>query len=181
MVHKLYSMVRSGKLWTLGEPELNDSGLPVIHDIASKLGAVRPISDINLPAQLIFPEDAAGMTELTWQMEEQCISAQEALTPRADMDLNNFNLISAQPTASTFEPPRWLETIVQHANELQVFISDQGAHLQHLQSQHEQMRQLLAHWWAWRCQGTLKSFEAGGAGSQKQGFKVSRDGTDEWE
>lgn len=70
-VHKLYNMVRSGEQWHLGESELNDRGLPVIHNIASKLGAIRPNSDINLPVHLVFPEDEAGMAELARQLEEQ--------------------------------------------------------------------------------------------------------------
>ena len=35
-------MVRNSKSWELGEPEMNDRGQPVIHDIASKLGCIRP-------------------------------------------------------------------------------------------------------------------------------------------
>jgi hypothetical protein len=69
-VHKLYNMVRSGEQWHLGEPELNDRGLPIIHDIASKLGAIRSNSDIDLPAHSVFPEEA-GMTELARQLEER--------------------------------------------------------------------------------------------------------------
>ncbi|GJN81405.1 hypothetical protein PLIIFM63780_004939 [Purpureocillium lilacinum] len=63
-VHKLYSM-------TLGEPELNDRGQPVIHNIAQKLGCIRPNSDIDLPVHSVFPEDEAGMVELARQLEEQ--------------------------------------------------------------------------------------------------------------
>ncbi|KAM7211120.1 hypothetical protein V8F06_013495, partial [Rhypophila decipiens] len=32
-IHKLYSMVRNQQKWDLGEPELNDRGQPVIHNI----------------------------------------------------------------------------------------------------------------------------------------------------
>jgi len=46
-VHKLYAMVRSGQHWELGEPELNDRGQPVIHNIASKLGCIRPANDLK--------------------------------------------------------------------------------------------------------------------------------------
>ncbi|KAK2598946.1 Fluconazole resistance protein 1 [Conoideocrella luteorostrata] len=70
-VHKLYNMVRNSQSWELGEPDLNDRGLPVIHDIAQKLGCIRPNSDIDLPAHSVFPEDEAGMTELARQLEEQ--------------------------------------------------------------------------------------------------------------
>jgi hypothetical protein len=64
-------MVRNGQQWELGEPELNDRGQPVIHNIASKLGCIRPNSDIDLPVHSIFPEDEAGLVELARQLEEQ--------------------------------------------------------------------------------------------------------------
>ncbi|KAH7316463.1 hypothetical protein B0I35DRAFT_479304 [Stachybotrys elegans] len=70
-VHKLYSMVRNQQPWELGEPELNDRGQPVIHNIAQKLGCIRPNSDIDLPVHSVFPEDEAGMAELARQLEEQ--------------------------------------------------------------------------------------------------------------
>ncbi|KAM0260643.1 hypothetical protein ACHAQJ_002706 [Trichoderma viride] len=70
-VHKLYSMVRNNQAWDLGEPELNDRGQPVIHNIAQKLGCIRPNSDIDLPVHSVFPEDEAGMAELARQLEEQ--------------------------------------------------------------------------------------------------------------
>ncbi|KHN98839.1 uncharacterized protein MAM_03301 [Metarhizium album ARSEF 1941] len=70
-VHKLYNMVRNSQPWDLGEPDLSDRGLPVIHDIAQKLGCIRPNSDVDLPVHSVFPEDEAGMTELARQLEEQ--------------------------------------------------------------------------------------------------------------
>ena len=70
-VHKLYTMVRNSQQWELGEPELNDRGQPVIHNIAQKLGCIRPNSDIDLPVHSVFPEDEAGMIELARQLEEQ--------------------------------------------------------------------------------------------------------------
>lgn len=64
-------MVRNNQSWDLGEPELNDRGQPVIHNIAQKLGCIRPNSDIDLPVHSVFPEDEAGMAELARQLEEQ--------------------------------------------------------------------------------------------------------------
>lgn len=64
-------MVRNGQTWDLGEPDVNDRGQPVIHDIAQKLGCIRPNSDIDLPVHSVFPEDEAGMAELARQLEEQ--------------------------------------------------------------------------------------------------------------
>ena len=70
-VHKLYSMVRSGQQWDLEEPDLNDRGQPVIHDIAQKLGCIRPNSDIDLPVHSVFPEDEQGLADLARQLEAQ--------------------------------------------------------------------------------------------------------------
>ncbi|KAJ6443951.1 C6 transcription factor [Purpureocillium lavendulum] len=81
-VHKLYSMVRSSQPWTLGEPELNDRGQPVIHNIAQKLGCIRPNSDIDLPVHSVFPEDEAGMAELARQLEEQQQSQPQSQQPQ---------------------------------------------------------------------------------------------------
>jgi len=57
-------MVRNGESWDLGEPELNDRGLPVIHNIAEKLGCIRPSPD--MPQS--FPEDAEEFAELQAQL-----------------------------------------------------------------------------------------------------------------
>lgn len=69
-VQKLYSMVRNGDPWDLDEPELNDRGQPVIHNVAAKLGCLRPNTDLDLPIHSIFPEDEAGMAELARQLQE---------------------------------------------------------------------------------------------------------------
>ncbi|KAI0602802.1 hypothetical protein F4775DRAFT_588372 [Biscogniauxia sp. FL1348] len=70
-VHKLYAMVRSGQSWDLGEPELNDRGQPVIHNIATKLGCIRPNADADLPPHSVFPEDEAGLSKLAAELEVQ--------------------------------------------------------------------------------------------------------------
>ena len=64
-------MVRSGQSWELGEPELNDRGQPVIHDIATKLGCIRPNADADLPPHSVFPEDEAGLAKLAAELEVQ--------------------------------------------------------------------------------------------------------------
>ncbi|KAL2269588.1 hypothetical protein VTJ83DRAFT_1772 [Remersonia thermophila] len=69
-VQKLYSMVRNGDTWDLGDPELNDRGQPVVHNVAAKLGCLRPNNDLDLPVHSIFPEDEAGMAELARQLRE---------------------------------------------------------------------------------------------------------------
>jgi hypothetical protein len=58
-------MVRNGEPWDLGEPEMNDRGQPVIHDIASRLGCIRPSPD--LPNN--FPEGAEDFAELQAQLQ----------------------------------------------------------------------------------------------------------------
>ncbi|KAK8013742.1 hypothetical protein PG991_009335 [Apiospora marii] len=70
-VHKLYAMVRSSQQWDLGEPEFNDRGQPVIHDIATKLGCIRPNADADLPPHSVFPEDEAGLAKLAAELEVQ--------------------------------------------------------------------------------------------------------------
>lgn len=64
-VQKLYTMVRNNDSWDLGEPELNDRGQPVIHDIASKLGCIRPSPDLPFA----FPEGADDFAELQAQLQ----------------------------------------------------------------------------------------------------------------
>ncbi|EAQ89776.1 hypothetical protein CHGG_06395 [Chaetomium globosum CBS 148.51] len=79
-VQKLYSMVRNGEPWELGEPELNDRGQPVIHNVAAKLGCLRPNTDLDLPIHSIFPEDEAGMTELARQLQDHAAASTTTTT-----------------------------------------------------------------------------------------------------
>jgi len=58
-------MVRNNESWDLGEPELNDRGQPVIHDIASKLGCIRASPDLPYA----FPEGAEDFAELQAQLQ----------------------------------------------------------------------------------------------------------------
>ncbi|KAH7117343.1 hypothetical protein EDB81DRAFT_892210 [Dactylonectria macrodidyma] len=70
-IHKLYFMVRNNQPWELGDPELNDQGQPIIHNIVQKLGCIRADSGIDLPIDLVFPEDKASFAKLARQLEEQ--------------------------------------------------------------------------------------------------------------
>ncbi|PSR83984.1 hypothetical protein BD289DRAFT_274259 [Coniella lustricola] len=70
-IHKLYTMLRTDQKWDLGEPDLNDRGQPVIHNIAQMLGCIRPNSDIDLPVHSVFPEDEQGLAMLASQLEKQ--------------------------------------------------------------------------------------------------------------
>lgn len=141
IIHKLYNMVRSGERWNLGEPELNDSGLPVIHDIASRLGAVQSYSDIELPLQVRFPEDEAAMAKLAQRVAE---ALQEGPPSPCDTDVAQLDIDPASaPSTAIFDPPIWLERILERATEIQGIISDQVARLQQLQSEQEQLQQML--------------------------------------
>ena len=64
-VQKLYTMVRNNETWELGEPEMNDRGQPVIHDIASKLGCIRASPDLPYA----FPEGSEDFAELQAQLQ----------------------------------------------------------------------------------------------------------------
>jgi len=64
-VQKLYTMIRNNESWELGEPEMNDRGQPVIHDIASRLGCIRPSPDLPYA----FPEGAEDFAELQAQLQ----------------------------------------------------------------------------------------------------------------
>lgn len=64
-------MVLNNQPWELGEPEMNESGQPVIHNIAQKLGCIRPHGDIDLPVHSVFPEGEVGMAELARQLGGQ--------------------------------------------------------------------------------------------------------------
>ncbi|RYP50648.1 hypothetical protein DL768_003867 [Monosporascus sp. mg162] len=88
-VHKLYAMVRSGQSWDLGEPELNDRSQPVIHDIATKLGCIRPNADVDLPPHSVFPEDEAGLAKLAAELEvQQKERERQAAEQRSETDSN---------------------------------------------------------------------------------------------
>lgn len=94
MVLKLYSMVRERQPWELGEPELNDGGQPIIHDIASKLGCVQPNNNLTLPVHSPFPEDEAGLADLARQLSER--SQKEC-----GSQISSATVSSRQPLAKT--------------------------------------------------------------------------------
>jgi hypothetical protein len=64
-------MVRNGQPWDLGEPGSNERGDPIVHDIASQLGCIRPNADADLPPHSVFPEDQAGLEKLAAELELQ--------------------------------------------------------------------------------------------------------------
>ncbi|PFH55919.1 hypothetical protein XA68_17385 [Ophiocordyceps unilateralis] len=116
-VHKLYAMVRSAQSWELGEPELNDRGQPVIHNIAQKLGCIRPNSDIDLPVHSVFPEDEAGMAALARQLEDQ----QQQLQHQLQQQPQQHHVPQHHP----------------HPHQNQPHLSHQQQHQQHHQQQQQ--------------------------------------------
>ncbi|TVY82746.1 Fluconazole resistance protein [Lachnellula suecica] len=70
IVQALYLMVRNGDTWELGEPEMNDRGVPVIHDIAKRLNCIPLQQDV--PSR--FSEDVEDHAEVQAQM---CLTNRE--------------------------------------------------------------------------------------------------------
>ncbi|EGU75857.1 hypothetical protein FOXB_13631, partial [Fusarium oxysporum f. sp. conglutinans Fo5176] len=69
-IQKLYEMVRKGQTWELGEPDVNDQGLPVAQSIALKLGCIRPKRDVGLPVHTVIPENKGDLLRQRHQLEE---------------------------------------------------------------------------------------------------------------
>lgn len=80
-------MVRTNQAWDFGEPELNDRGQPVIHNIAQKLGCIRPNSDIDLPVHSVFPENERDLNELVRQLDEHQRNDADAQHKDREMDM----------------------------------------------------------------------------------------------
>ncbi|KAK2468758.1 hypothetical protein H9L39_19685 [Fusarium oxysporum f. sp. albedinis] len=79
-IHKLYEMVRKGQTWELGEPDINDQGLPVAQSIALKLGCIRPEMDVDRLVHSVIPESKGDLLRLGHQLEEyseKCRSQQQ--------------------------------------------------------------------------------------------------------
>lgn len=83
-IHKLYSMVQNGERWDMGDPEVNDRGQPIVHNIATKLGCIRPNSDIDLPVHSVFPENERDLRDLAAQLEAQQTSQAPTATAAGD-------------------------------------------------------------------------------------------------
>ena len=113
-------MVRNNQSWELGEPELNDRGQPVIHDIAQKLGCIRPNSDIDLPVHSVFPEDERGMHELALQLEEQQ-RMEDAAAPSSGNDLSSSSMAISTSSASSLDIDR---SVFQRASSSELDHSD---------------------------------------------------------
>jgi hypothetical protein len=64
-VQKLYTMVRNNESWDLEEPGSNDRGQPIIQDITSRFGCIRPSPDLTIA----FPEGANDFAHLQVQLQ----------------------------------------------------------------------------------------------------------------
>ncbi|KAL6412528.1 zinc cluster transcription factor [Ilyonectria robusta] len=83
---------------------MNDRGQPVIHNIAQKLGCIRPHGDIDLPVHSVIPEGEAGMAELARQLEEQ--QKQKGNGRDKESKDADFSLCNQPERASSFELER---------------------------------------------------------------------------
>ncbi|KAI9050578.1 hypothetical protein LZ554_005739 [Drepanopeziza brunnea f. sp. 'monogermtubi'] len=88
-VQKLYTMLRNGEQWDLGEPELNDRAQPVIHDIASKLGCIRASPDLPYA----FPEGEQDFAELQAQLQSArtALASEENASRKQSEDLSSYS------------------------------------------------------------------------------------------
>jgi hypothetical protein len=94
-------MVRNNESWELGEPELNERGQPVIHDIASKLGCIRPSPDLPYS----FPEGAEDFAELQAQLQaaRSEMTSDDAASRKHSTDLSNSPTLDRADRASSTE------------------------------------------------------------------------------
>lgn len=129
-VHKLYAMVRNGQSWELGEPELNDRGQPIIHNIATKLGCIRPNADADLPPHSVFPEDEAGLTKLAAELEVQQLDRErEAQTVEMKCETETSCARTERASSSEFDHSDF------EYDHRKVFMSTQSQNLQTLSPQ----------------------------------------------
>jgi hypothetical protein len=93
-------MVRNGEPWELGEPEMNERGQPVIHDIASKLGCIRPSPDLPFA----FPEEEDDFLKLQATMQAKSdLTSEEtgSRKPSTDDSSSSPSLDRADRASST--------------------------------------------------------------------------------
>jgi hypothetical protein len=92
-------MVRNNESWDLGEPELNERGQPVVHDVATRLGCIRPPSDIPIA----FAEDLEHFTELQTQFKPTClkISAENAVNGKLPVSSSSSPSLSHRERAAS--------------------------------------------------------------------------------
>jgi hypothetical protein len=92
-------MVRNNESWELGDPEMNDRGQPVIHDIASKLGCIRPSPDLPYA----FPEGAEDFAELQAQLQAARSESDDLGSQKTSHDASNSPALDRTDRASSSE------------------------------------------------------------------------------
>lgn len=115
-VHKLYMMIQKNKPWDLGEPELNDQGELVIHDIAKKLGCIGPNDEIELPIQYELPTTASGMARLAAhpkRLQYGDYDVEDGDDKQLDSPAND----SADESAPSLEPMQGIESKLTYRRE----------------------------------------------------------------
>lgn len=115
-VHKLYMMIQKNQPWDLGEPELNDQGELVIHDIAKKLGCIGPNDEIELPIQYELPTTASGMARLAAhpkRMQYGDYNVEDSDDKERDSPAND----SADESVPSLEPMKGVETELNYRRE----------------------------------------------------------------
>ena len=122
-VQKLYTMIRNGESWELGEPEMNDRGQPVIHDIASRLGCIRPSPDLPYS----FPEGESDFAELQAQLE-----AARSEMGREDVGSRKATSSIGSPVVDREERASSVESDHSQYNQLFQSPQKQQAPLQHI-------------------------------------------------
>ncbi|KAG9228509.1 hypothetical protein BJ875DRAFT_446816 [Amylocarpus encephaloides] len=83
-IEKLYIMLRKGEAWELDEPELNDYGMPIIHDVPRALGCIRRTQEdswslpgrhdtpCNLKSKSYLPDPEFGRDEPATPSQAHC-------------------------------------------------------------------------------------------------------------
>ncbi len=119
-VEKLYSMLRNRESWELSDPEMNDHGKPIIHDVAKILGCIRESKDNDWA----WPERADDISELKAKMStaqqdhlddkqdtfsgDYCLSlGGEGLRPRYQDSGTPFNSLEAATADPLVQREEW--------------------------------------------------------------------------
>ncbi|KAF5237576.1 hypothetical protein FANTH_10767 [Fusarium anthophilum] len=83
-IQRLYLMVRNGETWDFDEPELDDRGELIVHDIVHKLGYTLPSTEAESPTTSMGLEDEEKSEESPSRHNnenEVQVSKQEAVVP----------------------------------------------------------------------------------------------------
>lgn len=99
-------MIRNGQSWELAEPELNDRGLPIIHDIAEKLGSVRRSPNLSYT----FPEGTKDLAILQAGLFPTRIVQNDGISTPKNSEGSVVSRMGYSPTSAQRQPPAQNET-----------------------------------------------------------------------